>query len=100
MQEVIQAFLTAFAGWNVRVANSTLERVQQAILSQSEVIIVEVSVGEIDGLRFLKQLRTPPATQGERLLLNTVHQWRVYFDINSPFLEATDTLCKDFCKKI
>jgi CheY-like chemotaxis protein len=64
MQDVIQACLTTFAGWNVRVANSTLEGVPQAILSQPEAIIVEVSVGEIDGLRFLKQLRTPPDTQG------------------------------------
>jgi CheY-like chemotaxis protein len=47
----------------VRVANSTLEGVQQARLSQPEAIIVEVCVGEIDGLRFLKQLRTQPATQ-------------------------------------
>ena len=62
MQDVIQACLTTFAGWNVRVANSTLERVQQAILSQPKTIIVEVSVGEINGLRFLKQLRTPPDT--------------------------------------
>jgi len=63
MQEVIQACLTAFAGGNVRVANSTLEGVQQAILSQPEAIIGEVCVGEIDRLRFLKQLRTQPATQ-------------------------------------
>ena len=47
----------------MRVANSTLEGVQQAILSQPEAIIVEVCVGEIDGLLFLKQLRTQPATQ-------------------------------------
>ena len=39
-------------------------------------------------------------SQGERILLNTVHQWWVYFEINSPFLEAIDTLCNDFCKKI
>jgi len=71
MQEVIQACLTAFAGWNVRVANSTLEGVQQAILSQPDAIIVEVCVGEIDGLRFLKQLRTQPATQGIPVLILT-----------------------------
>ena len=64
MQEIIQACLSVFAGWEVQVCNSTLEGVQQAILSQPEAIIVEVCVGEIDGLRFLKQLRTPPATQG------------------------------------
>jgi len=54
MQEVIQGCLTTFAGWNVRVANSTLEGVQQAILSQPDAIIVKVCVGEIDRLRFLK----------------------------------------------
>lgn len=64
MQDVIQACLTTFAGWNVQVPNSTLEGVPQAILSQPEVIIGEVSVGGIDGLRFLKQIRTPPDTQG------------------------------------
>jgi hypothetical protein len=48
MQEVIQACLTAFAGWNVRVANSTLGGVQQARLSQPDAIIGEVWVGEID----------------------------------------------------
>ena len=63
MQDVIQACLTTFAGWNVRVANSTLEGVKQGILSQPEAIIVEVFVGEIDGWRFLKHLRTQPATQ-------------------------------------
>ncbi|MEG3986834.1 response regulator [Microcoleus sp. S28C3] len=63
MQEVIQAYLTAFAGRNLRVANSTLEGVQQAILSQPDAIILEVAVGEIDGVRFLKQLRKQPPTQ-------------------------------------
>lgn len=63
MQDVIQACLTTFAGWKVRVANSTWEGVAQAILSQPDAIIVEASVGEIDGLRFLKQLRTPSDTQ-------------------------------------
>jgi CheY-like chemotaxis protein len=71
MQEVIQACLTAFAGWNVRVANSILEGVQQAILSQPDAIIVEVCVGEIAGWRFLKQLRTQPATQGIPVLILT-----------------------------
>jgi CheY-like chemotaxis protein len=71
MQEVIQACLTAFAGWNVRVANSTLEGVQQARLSQPDAIIVEVCVGEIDGWRFLKQLRTQPATQEIPVLILT-----------------------------
>jgi len=71
MQDVIQACLTAFAGGNVRVANSTLEGVQQAILSQPDAIIVEVSIGEIDGLRFLKQLRTQPATQGIPVVILT-----------------------------
>ena len=69
MQEVIQACLTAFVGGNVRVANSILEGVQQARFSQPDAIIVEVCVGEIDGLRFLRQLRTQPATQGIPVLI-------------------------------
>jgi CheY-like chemotaxis protein len=45
--------------------------VQQAILSQPDAIIVEVCVGEIDGLRFLKQLKTQPATQEIPVLILT-----------------------------
>jgi CheY-like chemotaxis protein len=48
----------------VQVCNSTLEGVQKAILFQPDAIIMEFSVGEIEGLRFIKQLRTQPATQG------------------------------------
>jgi CheY-like chemotaxis protein len=64
MQEIIQACLSVFAGWEVQVCNSTLEGVQKAILFQPDAIIMEFSVGEIEGLRFIKQLSTQPATQG------------------------------------
>jgi CheY-like chemotaxis protein len=64
MQEIIQACLSVFAGWEVQVCNSTLEGVQKAILFQPDAILIEFSVGEIEGLRFIKQLRTQPATQG------------------------------------
>jgi DNA-binding response OmpR family regulator len=69
--EVIQACLTDLAGWNVRVASSTLEGLRQASLYQPDAIILEISVGEIDGLLFLKQLRAQPATQGIPVLLLT-----------------------------
>ena len=64
MQDIIQACLSVFAGWEVQVCNSTLEGVQKAILFQPDAIIMEFSVGEIEGLRFIKQLSTQPATQG------------------------------------
>ena len=64
MQEIIQACLSVFAGWEVQVCNSTLEGVQKALLSQPDAILMEFSVGEIEGLRFIKQLTTQPATQG------------------------------------
>lgn len=64
MQEIIQACLSVFAGWEVQVCNSTLEGVQKAILSQPDAILMDFSVGEIEGLRFIKQLSTQPATQG------------------------------------
>jgi CheY-like chemotaxis protein len=63
-QEIIQTCLSVFAGWEVQVCNSTLEGAQKAILFQPDAIIMEFSVGEIEGLRFIKQLRTQPATQG------------------------------------
>jgi len=64
MQEIIQACLSVFAGWEVQVCNSTLEGVQKAILFQPDAILMEFSVGEIEVLRFIKQLKTQPATQG------------------------------------
>jgi PleD family two-component response regulator len=69
MGEVIQACLTDLAGWNVRVVTSTLEGLWQASLYQPDAIILEVSVGEIDGLLFLKQLRVQSATQTIPVLL-------------------------------
>lgn len=69
--EVIQACLTDLAGWNVGVASSTLEGLRQAILDRPDAIILEVSVGEIDGLLFLKELRAQPATQEIPVVLLT-----------------------------
>lgn len=70
--EVIQACLTDLAGWNVRVASSTSEGLRQASLHRPDAIILEVSVGEIDGLLFLKQLRAQLATQGIPVVLLTL----------------------------
>jgi DNA-binding response OmpR family regulator len=70
--EVIQACLTDLAGWNVRVASSTSEGLRQASLDRPDAIILEVSVGEIDGLLFLKQLRAQLATQGIPVVLLTL----------------------------
>ena len=64
VQEIIQACFSVFAGWEVQVCNSTLEGVQKAKVSQPDAILMEFSVGEIEGLRFIKQLSTQPATQG------------------------------------
>ncbi|HSF73796.1 MAG TPA: hypothetical protein VLA84_08345 [Microcoleus sp.] len=45
---------------------------RQAISYQLDAIILEVSIGEIDGLLFLKQLTTQPETQGIPVLLLTL----------------------------
>lgn len=58
--EVIQAGLTDVVGWQVKIAGSTLEGLRQAIFYQPDAIILEISMGEIDGLLFLKQLKTQP----------------------------------------
>lgn len=70
--EVIQACLTDLVGWKVEFAGSTLEGLRQASLYQPDAIILEVSIGEIDGLLFLKQLKTQPETQGIPVMLLTL----------------------------
>jgi len=60
--EVIQACLTDLVGWKVEVVRSTLEGLRQAISYQPDAIIWDISVCEIDGLVFLKQLKTQPET--------------------------------------
>jgi CheY-like chemotaxis protein len=70
--EVIQACLTDLVGGKVGVASSTGEGLRQASLYQPDAIILEVSIGEIDGLLFLKQLKTQPETQGISVRLLTL----------------------------
>ena len=70
--EVIQACLTDLVGWKVEVAVSTLEGLRQASSYQPDAILLEVSIGEIDGLLFLKQLKTKPETQGIPVLRLTL----------------------------
>lgn len=70
--EVIEDCLTDLVGWKVEVANLTLEGLRQAIVSPPDAIILEVSIGEIDGFLFLKQLKTKPETQGIPVLLLTL----------------------------
>lgn len=60
IQEVFQACLTDLGGWKVQAANSTLEGLRQARTYQPDAIILDASIGEIDGLRFLQQLRAQP----------------------------------------
>ena len=77
--EVIQACLTELVGGKVEVARSTLEGLRQASLYQPDAIILEVSIGEIDGVLFLKQLKTQPETQGIPVMLLTLKaQWSDY----------------------
>jgi len=70
--EVIQACLTDLVGWKVEFAGSTLEGLRQASLYQPDAIILEVSIGEIDGLLFLKQLKSQPETQEIPVMLLTL----------------------------
>jgi CheY-like chemotaxis protein len=63
IQEVFQACLTDLGGWKVQAANSTLEGLRQAKTYQPDAIILDASIGEIDGLRFLQQLRAQPKTK-------------------------------------
>ena len=70
--EVIQACLTDLVVWKVEVLRSSLEGLRQASFYQPDPIILEVSVGEIDGLVFLKQLKSQPETQEIPVMLLTL----------------------------
>jgi CheY-like chemotaxis protein len=70
--EVIQAGSTDLVGGKVEVAPSTLEGLRQASFYQPDAIILDICVGEIDGLVFLKQLKTKPETQGIPVMLLTL----------------------------
>lgn len=69
IREVIHACLTDLGAWNVRSASSTLEGLQQATLDQPDAIILEVSLNDIEGLLFLKQLKKQPETEKIPLVL-------------------------------
>ncbi|MGL5059496.1 MAG: response regulator [Microcoleus sp.] len=72
MQEVVQACLTDLGGWNVRVANSIIEGVRQAILDRPDSIILDFSLSKLDRMLFLKELRMEPATQEIPVVLLTL----------------------------
>jgi CheY-like chemotaxis protein len=63
IQEVVQACLTDLGGWKVQAANSALEGLEQAKIYQPDAIILDASIGKIDGLRFLQKLRAQPTTK-------------------------------------
>jgi DNA-binding response OmpR family regulator len=96
--EVVQACLTDLAGWNVGVASSTLEGLRQASLYQPDAIILEVSVGEIDGLLFLKELKAQPATQEIPVVLLTLkakwselqHSWFQKYQVAAAIVNPLD----------
>jgi CheY-like chemotaxis protein len=69
--EVIPACLIDLIGGKVEVARSTLEGLRQASFYQPDAIILDISVGEIDGLVFLKQLKNKLETQGIPVMLLT-----------------------------
>ncbi|MEG4497869.1 response regulator [Microcoleus sp. F10-C6] len=68
----MQACLTDIVGGKVEAASSSLEGLRQASFYQPDAIIWEVSIGEIDGLLFLKQLKTTPETEEIPVLLLTL----------------------------
>lgn len=72
MQEIVQACLTDLGGWNVKVANSTLEGLRQAIVERPDSIILDFSLSKIDLFLFLKELRKQPAIQDIPVVLLTL----------------------------
>lgn len=92
LREIICECLTDLGGWNIQVADSTLEGLKKIQFYQIDAIIFEFSLSEISEVLFLKQLREQPETQGiPVVLLSLRSKW---FDLD--FLQQYEALTVTF----
>lgn len=63
IREVVRACLEDLAGWEVVTAGSGQDGLVQAKLPGIDVILVDVSMPEMDGITFFKQLQTDRMTR-------------------------------------
>lgn len=71
IQEVVQTCLEILQGWQVTLASSGMEGLQKAEVEKPDVILLDISMPEMDGFTTLKKLRENPLTQSIPVILLT-----------------------------
>jgi two-component system, chemotaxis family, response regulator PixG len=75
IREVVSMCLHKLKGWDVLTAASGQEGLNGVNLNNPDVIILDVMMPEMDGLAFLRQLRSNPDTQKIPVILLTANRY-------------------------
>jgi CheY-like chemotaxis protein len=71
IQEVIQVCLETVASWEVLLASSGQECLNQAAIKQPDAILLDVMMPDMDGITTFQKLQNNPATQHIPVILLT-----------------------------
>lgn len=75
IREVVAASLQKLGGWEVVVAASGKEALQQIYVTPPDAIVLDVVMPEMDGLTFLKYLQADPLTKSIPVVLLTANSY-------------------------
>ena len=75
IREIVAASLQKLGGWEVAVAASGKEALQQIHEKPPDAIVLDVIMPEMDGLTFLKYLRADPVTKSIPVVLLTANSY-------------------------
>ncbi len=99
IREVVAASLQKLGGWEVVLAASGREALQQIDITPPDAIVLDVIMPEMDGLTFLKYLRADPVAQSIPVVLLTANsylfdaylfrQMGVVLSVDKPFSPKT-----------
>lgn len=81
-RENVRAFLTS-TGWSVEVATDGLEALMRVDMQRPDVIVTELVIPKLDGLRLIRALKSRAETRGIVIIVATMR------DDPSAMIEAT-----------
>jgi CheY-like chemotaxis protein len=71
LRDVIQAGLVGYAGWDVRTAGTCSEGLTAAMSMRPDLILLDISMPDIDGYQCFEKLRAEPTTAAIPVILLT-----------------------------
>lgn len=92
IREVVAASLQKLGGWEVVLAASGREALQQIDITPPDAIVLDVIMPEMDGLTFLKYLRADPVAQSIPVVLLTANSY--LFDAHLFFTNGCSLICR------